>query len=355
MRFLLSVLLFSTFRVLAQEIDLKPFISEFANQHRFQGVVLVQEHGKTLFHQAYGKANIPFDIDNEVITKFQVASITKLFTAVIILKLVEENRIRLEATISEYLPDYIGEAAQKATVHHLLNHTSGMMNMESYPDPEFKYAWLESYGKPYTSDLILTKFCQGKMVHAPGEVFDYNNGEYVILGKIIERVTGKSFEAVLQEYVLNPLSMTNSGMCVQAKIIPNLADTYSYNTKTGELEKSKPGFIQNWYSAGAMYSTTADLLTFMNNLFQFKVIKKESLLKLTTPGLDNYGYGVWIRGNDHKVLERYGRIRGTNTVILRFLDSDLTIIILGNTDAIKNLGPFGYQIADHLLKSRSKK
>lgn len=350
MRFFLFSLLFTALDVFAQNNDLNNLISEHASKHRFQGVVLAQKNGKTVYHKAFGKANIPFDVSNGLSTKFQVASITKLFTAVLILKLVEENKVELGATISRYLPDYKGEAAQKVTVHQLLNHTSGMANMEDYPDPEFKYDWLEIYGKPYTTDQILTKFCQGRMKHEPGKVFEYNNGEYVILGKIIEKVSGKTFKDVLQEYILQPLSLKNSGMCFQANIISGLADTYSYNKTTKILEKDESDFIQNWYAAGAMYSTSTDLLTFINKLFQFKIIKKQSLLKILEPGLENYGYGVWIRGKDNKVMERYGRIRGTNTVILRYLDSDLTIIILGNTDAINNLGPFGYLIASHLSK-----
>jgi D-alanyl-D-alanine carboxypeptidase len=327
---------------------LDKLITDYAYQHQFSGTVLVQKQGKILNSSAFGMANIPFDIPNRMDTKFQIASITKLFTAVLILQLYEEGKLDLNGTIHQYLPDYTGEAAQKVSIHQLLNHTSGMENMESIPDPEFKFDWLSVYGKPYTSDQILGKFCTGKMIHEPGSKFDYNNGEYIILGKIIERIYGRTYTEVLKDQLLGPLGMSASGMCIQSGIKPVIADTYSINTSTKLLEKDEPAFIQNWYAAGAMYSTTTDLMNFVNSLFSYKLLKKETVDILTRPGLDNYGYGTWIRGKDHKAMERYGRIRGTNTVILRFLDTDLTVIILGNTDRINNLGPFAYHIANSI-------
>src|SRR5690606_27866935 len=133
-----------------------------------------------------------------------------------------------------------------------------------------------------------------------------------------------------------------------AQVAPIVADTYMRNRETNALEKDIPLFIENWYASGAMYAGAPDLLTFVNRLFEHKLIKKETLKRLVTPGLDDYGYGVWIRGTEHPAMERYGRILGANTVVLRFLDSDLTVIILGNTDRIDNLGPFAYRIAEEL-------
>lgn len=337
-----------------QSRQLDAFIAEYAASHQFSGSILVQHHGKVAYNHAFGKANFPFNVPNDPGTKYQVASITKLFTAVLILQLYESGKLDLQAHIKKYLPDYDGEAADKVTIHQLLNHTSGMENMESYPDPEFKFDWLGAYGKPYSSDQLFDRFCKGKIIHQPGTFFDYNNGEYIILGKIIEKLYGKPYEEVLKIKLLEPLKMSASGMCFQARIIPAIADTYSLNSKTRALEKDEPAFIQNWYAAGAMYSTTADLMKFINQLFSYKIIKKASLDKLLKPGLDDYGYGVWIRGKVHQVMERYGHIRGTNTVIFRFLDSDTTVIILSNTDAINNLGPFGYQIVERLSGNFTK-
>jgi len=108
-----------------------------------------------------------------------------------------------------------------------------------------------------------------------------------------------------------------------------------------------PLLSDTWNSTEAMYARTTELLMYVNR-FEHKLIKKETLKRLVTPGLDDYGYGVWIRGTEHPAMERYGRILGANTVVLRFLDSDLTVIILGNTDRIDNLGPFAYRIAEEL-------
>lgn len=337
-------------KVSGQSKDLNSFIADYAARHHFQGTIMVQKDHQVIYSGAFGNANIPFNVPNRVDTKFQIASITKLFTTVLVLQLYEQGKLELNGTISKYLPDYDGEAARLVTIHQLLNHTSGMENMESFPDPEFKYDWLGAYGKPYTSDQLLNNFCRGKMIHEPGKVFDYNNGEYVILGKIIEKIYGKTYEEVLKQQILLPLKMSSSGMCWQSRIMPAIADTYSINAGTKLLEKDEPAFIQNWYAAGAMYADTKDLLTFLNALFEYKLLKKHSVGLLTTPGLDEYGYGVWIRGKEHKVLERYGHIRGTNTIVLRFLDSDLTVVMLGNTDAINNLGPFAYLVAGQARK-----
>ncbi len=346
--FFITLCIIYTQVVYAQGQELGQVITRYAKEHKFSGSVIVQKKGRILNFSAYGMANIPYGIPNRPETKYQIASITKLFTTVLVLQLQEQGKLSLAGKIRDYLPDYSGEAGEKVSIRQLLNHTSGMANMESIPDPEFKFDWLGAYGKPYTSNQLLEKFCTGKMLHEPGSFFDYNNGDYIILGKIIERIWGKPYESVLNDNILRPLRMQKSGMCIQAKLAPVIADTYSVNAVTNELEKDEPAYIQNWYAAGAMYSTTSDLLIFINQLFSNRLISRSSLMMLTTPGLDDYGYGAWIRGKNQRFLERYGHIRGTNTIILRSLDSDLTIIILGNTDRINNLGPFAYYIVDQL-------
>lgn len=330
----------------AQSNGLDSIVNAYAAEHRFSGSILVQQDSAVVYSGAFGLANIPYSIANRLDTRFRVASITKLFTAVLVLQLYEQGKLDLDSTIQTYLPDYDGEAAQRVTVHQLLNHTSGMLNPDSQPDPEFGHNWLELYGKPYTIDQLMAKFCRGKLVNEPGTVFDYNNTEYIMLGRIIEAITKKPFEAVLHEQILDPLGMSASGMYRSTQITPVVADTYSRIPDTDVLEKDMPIYIENWYAAGAMYANAPDLLTFVNRLFDYKLLEKETVKRLVTPGLDDYGYGVWVRGAEHPAMERYGRILGANTVVLRFLNSDLTVIILGNTDRINNLGPFAYLIAE---------
>ena len=308
-----------------------------------------------VYEKGLGFANRQFSIPNNIDTKFKIASITKLFTAVLILQLHEKGEIELSAPIKTYLPDYKGEGADKVTIHHLLNHTSGIENIESNPNRELKNPWFDVYQKPYNTNQILDKFCSGKLVNEPGKKFSYNNGDYVILGKIIEQLYQKSFDKVLHSMILDPLELKNTGIFYQSTVIPNMSSTYAWNDSLNTFENDRQAYIENWYASGAMYSNTQDLLKFLNFLFEFKLIKKESLKLLTAPGLDNYGYGVWVRDimlNDksYKTMQRYGRIRGANVVLFRFMDTDTTIIILGNTNAVTDLGTFAQEIGKLIVE-----
>ena len=124
---------------------------------------------------------------------------------------------------------------------------------------------------------MLDKFCSDTLVKEPGKEFDYNNADFIILGKIIEKISGKTYEENLKEKILLPLQMTNSGLLSQEKIIDKLADTYFYRDDLKTLANDLPVYISNWYAAGAMYSTADDILKFSNALFGGKLLKQETL------------------------------------------------------------------------------
>jgi len=263
--------------------------------------------------------------------------------------------IDLNAPIKTYLPGYKGEGAEIVTIHHLLNHTSGIENIERNPTKEFKNPWFDVYQKPYSTEQLLDKFCSGKLENEPGTKFSYNNGDYIILGKIIERLYQKSFDKVLTSEILEPLDLNHTGMFYQSSVIPNLANTYAWNDSLKTFENDRQAYIENWYASGGMFSNTQDLQKFINALFEYNLIKAETLKLLLTPGLDKYGYGVWIRDieinkKSYHTMQRFGRIRGANAVIFKFLDSDITIIILGNTSAVTDLGSFAYEIRKTILE-----
>lgn len=315
-------------------------IRDYAKAHAFSGTVLVQKNGRTLYHESFGLADRAFDVPVTNATKFKAASITKAFTSVLILQLVEEGKLNLSAPIRTYLPDYAGEGADKVSIHNLLNHTSGIENFDqikSYDEAVRK--GIESYQLPHTTDELLTRYSSGKLVAEVGKKFDYNNADYIILGKILEKVYGKSFDAILKERILQPLGMTQSGMLYQQEIVPNLAYAYLKPGDSAALINELPVYAQNWYSAGGMYSTATDLAKFADALYRTgKLLKPETLRLMLTPGLDNYGYGLWIfstdvHGKPHRVAQRPGSIMGSNTLLLRYIDDDLTVVILSNTNA----------------------
>jgi D-alanyl-D-alanine carboxypeptidase len=314
-----------------------PFIAQYAKEHNFNGTVLVAERGKPTYKRSFGFANFAFSIPDTNATKYKVASLTKAFTSVIILQLLEQGRIDLQKPIGVYLPDYAGEGRDKVTVHQLLNHTSGIDNMDKVASLADAIAnGLPPYQAPYTSDQILAKFAIGKLVHPPGTAFDYNNADYVILGKIIERICGKPYEAVLKEHILAPLGLTNTGMMQQHVIIKGLADTYFYRDDIKMLVPDFPVYPENWFAAGGLYSTATDVLTFSNALFGGKLLRPASLAQMIKPGMDDYGYGVWtyeakVGSTTKHIVKRPGQIMGTQTQLYRYVEDDVTVIILSNT------------------------
>ena len=325
---------------LAQPSTPDSFLAAYTQEHDFNGTILIQKDGQITFAKSYGLANIPFKAPNTSQTKYKIASITKVFTSVLILQLQEQGKIDLNKTIGTYLPDYAGEGAGKVTIHQLLNHTSGLANFDTVKDLETALkSGIPVYQTPYTSDQLLEKFCSGKLANVPGKVFDYNNGDYVVLGKIIERVAGDTYERVLKDRILQPLKLENTGMLHQGDILEGLADTYFFRPDLKAMVHDLPMYPENWYAAGGMYSTAGDVLAFANALFGGKLLKKETLALMTKPGLDDYGYGLWsyetkINGKKHRVVKRPGQIMGAQTQLFHFLDDGVTIVILSNTGTV---------------------
>ncbi len=328
-----------TFAAFGQTPNLTKYVDSYANKHNFNGTILIQKNSKIAYQKSFGYANIPYKIPNKLDTKFKVASITKAFTSVLIMQLVEQGKIDLNKTIKTYLTNYTGEAADKVTIHQLLNHTSGMVNMDrniTSAESAIKNGFPQ-YQLPHSTDEMLAKYCSEKLVNEPGKAFDYNNADYIILGKIIEQIYGKNFEQVLKEKIREPLKMRDSGMLYQHNIVPNLADTYFYRDDLKKLANDLPVYIENWYASGAMYSTANDLLKFSNALFGMKLLKKETLDKMFTSGLGEYGYGVWvyedyeINKKMFKIIKRPGTIMGANSMLFHLLNEGTTIIILSNT------------------------
>jgi D-alanyl-D-alanine carboxypeptidase len=349
-------LLIVTCQTSAQSKGVDSFINAYVKKEHFSGTILIQQKGKVHFHKSFGKANIPFEVPNRNETIYKIASITKLFTSVLIMQLHEQGKIDLEQKIKSYLPGYTGEGAEKVTIRQLLNNTSGMVNIDTISSIESALKnGLPVYQKPYSTDDLLKKFCSDTLTTEPGKVFSYNNAEYIILGKIIEQVTGKSYVEVLNENILQPLKMKYSGLLYQHNIIPGLADTYFYRDDLKKLVNDLPVYIENWYAAGAMYSTSQDLLKFCQALFGSKLLKQESLNMMFVSGLNEYGFGLWVYKDyainkiNYTILKRPGQIMGAQSMLFHIQEKDATIILLSNT-ASTSLDEFAAQIADHFIQ-----
>lgn len=347
---LLLVLVLFAHGLPARASGLDDFIRAYASRHDFSGSIRVVRPGRPDYVRSFGLANLEFEVPNQPRTRYKIASITKLFTATLILQLRDEGRLELDRPIRAYLPDYPGRGGDTITVHQLLNHTSGLPNFDQVTSAaDAVRDGLPAYQKPYTSDQLLATFCSGDPVHAPGTTFDYNNGDYVVLGKIVERLHGRPYERVLQEKILDPLRMKDSGFLHQADVVAGLADTYFRRDDGKTLSPDLPVYPENWYAAGALYSTTADLATFSRALFGGRLVRRDSLERMFRPGLDDYGYGLWaydtrLGGSARRVVKRPGRIMGAQAQLFHVFEPDLTIVLLANT-ASADLDQFVAEIA----------
>jgi D-alanyl-D-alanine carboxypeptidase len=329
-------------------------IDDYAGTHEFSGTILVARHGHVLYRKSHGLAERAFSVPATDDTRYRIASITKLFTSVIVLQLAQTGRLDLQAPIRTYLPDYPGGGGDRVTLHQLLNHTSGLAQYDRITSlDQALVEGVEPYQRPQSAAQLLVRCCSGPLAREPGTAFDYNNADYILLGRIIERVTGIPYAEVLRIRLLSPLGLESSGMADQARIVPRLAPTYYWREDQRILMNDLPFYFQNWDAAGGMYSTVDDLHAFAEALYGGQLLLPGSLELLLTPGLDDYGYGLWSYdfergGRRHRVAKRPGSIMGSNGVLYRLLDEQATVVILANTNRT-DLDAFAQRIAEWML------
>lgn len=334
---ILSVItfLFLSFFLKAAEREtskLNDFVESYVNNGEFNGTVLISIQNKILLKKGYGYANAEWSIPNTVNTKFRIASTTKPFTAALILKLVEQDKIDLNLFITDYLPDYRSDTGSKVTIAQLLNHTSGIPNIFSHPD----FKKIEA-NNPYDLDEYIAKFCSGDLKFEPGSQFSYSNAGYSILGKIIEKVTGLNYAEAMQVYIFEPLNMQNSGDSYSSSIIPQIATGYS-KTLSG-LKRAQNIDMTVTYAAGSIYSTVEDLYQFINAFYANKVFNEAIRKKALSPSSHhNYGYGWLVTtlsedkfGKTLTQIHHPGMMPGFNGDLIHIIEDDITIVIQNNT------------------------
>jgi CubicO group peptidase (beta-lactamase class C family) len=303
-----------------------------AHKYRqFNGAALVAENGKVVYKGAFGMANMEWNIPNTPDTRFRLGPITKQFTAMLTLQLVEQGKIKLDGKITDYLPDYRKDIGEKITIHHLLTHTSGIPSYTGQP------GFLENVSRnPYKVGEFVKKYASGNLEFEPGSKFSYNNSGYFLLGAIIEQVTGKSYEQVLKDNILDPAGMKNTGYDHYDTIIPKRATGYSKTsdgyTNAAYLDMSIP------YAAGSMYSTVEDLYLWDQALYTDKLLSAQSKALMYKPFLADYAYGWVVRNASFKqndkpvqVITHGGGINGFTTTIVRYPNEKNLIVMLDNT------------------------
>ncbi len=308
------------------------FVREKMKSKNIPGLSLaVVREGKIVLAKGYGMANLELSTPANEKTCFLLYSITKSFTAMATMMLVEEGKISLEDPISKYLKD-LPAIWNRVTIRQLLNHTSGIKNWGELP---FKPG---DTTRDYTQAEIIKMVAAFPLDFPPGERWAYNETGYSLLGMLIEKVSGKTYEQFLRERIFAPLGMRDTRLDNSAEIIPNRADGYTWhNNGFRNAERPNPTLS---FSIGGLISTVLDLAKWDAALYTEKLLKKSTLEQMwTNTKLNNgqivsdYGLGFNLtpfRG--HKRVGHSGGHTGFATTITRFVDDKVTVIVLTNAD-----------------------
>jgi CubicO group peptidase (beta-lactamase class C family) len=307
-------------------------VDELFNGHAavngFSGAVLLASHGKPLVSKGYGYANAEWQIPNTPQTKFRIGSVTKQFTSMIVMQLREQGKVKLDDSVCLYV-EPCPATWKPVTIHHLLTHTSGIPTYTGLP------AWRETMMAPKTIDQLIAFFRDLPLQWTPGERYAYNNSGYFLLGVVIEKIAGKKYEQALQEMILTPLGLKDTGYDWPQAIIPRRASGYRGSGAT--LSHAPSIDMQQPYAAGAMYSTVEDLLKWDQALYTDKLIPAAAKTIMWTPFLENYAYGWSIAAPasatfGHRRVAHGGGINGFSAQIIRLPDANVTAIVLSNNE-----------------------
>jgi len=320
---------FSGCRMIEEKLD--NYLNAAHELWGFNGSVIVAWNGRVILNEGYGLADNTFNIPNTPQTKFFIGSITKQFTAACIMIQKERGSLQLDDPISRYLPDYPRPNGDIITIRHLLTHTSGLPNYTDLPEIILKRT------QPLNTEYIIDLFKNRPLDFEPGNKFKYSNSGYLLLGEIIEKVSGQSYEAFLEHEILKPLGMNNSGYARREAAYPNRASGYT-GVNPQAPDRALPVHFSVLHSAGAMYSTVEDMLKWDQALYHGKILTPKSIKEIFMSDLGNYGFGWFvetIRGVKHEFHD--GFLDGFNTMISRWPDYKLLVVVFSNDD----LAPVG--------------
>lgn len=324
-------------RAAAQQTDAAQFIAKcdkmLAEQFGGDGpgaVALIARKGQIVYEKAFGMANLELQVPMQVDQVFRIGSVTKQFTAVAILQLLEQGKLSLQDEITKFIPDYPTQG-NNITIEHLLAHTSGIRNFASMPDTARRGT------VDFSPREMIDYFKNEPMRFAPGTKWEYSNSGYFLLGYIIEVVTGETYAEYLEKHIFEPLGMTNSLYANDIKLVENRA--YGYSQSKRGFQNAPYLSMTQPYAAGAIQSTVNDLLKWNTAIHSHKLITKESLDRALTRGTltdgkkTNYGYG-WRMGyiQESPSLWHGGMINGYITMAMHLPQEDVFVAVLSNCD-----------------------
>lgn len=322
---LLLMLCIITNPVQAQTEQIEQYLTSLVEKDIFSGTVLIAENNKIVLNKGYGSSNREEENKNTPLTRYRIGSLTKQFTAFAIVMLQQRGKLNVSDQIYKYLPN-CPPAWELITIKHLLTHTSGITNFTESPDVT------KGMSSPLTVPQIVDRFKNKKLEFNPGYMFSYSNSNYILLGQIIENVSGMTYQAFLQENIFDPLGMQNTGYDNHSEIIKHRARGYSKSNQdiinAPHIDMTIP------FAAGGLYSTVEDLYLWEQSLYTEKLISKTLMNEIFTPEKGGYGYGWYITEHLHKKLICHGGwISGFAASIARYPTERVTIIALSNIDA----------------------
>ena len=317
--------------------QIQNLIESYQNQGTFNGSVLVAQKGEVIYSGGAGFANLEWSAKNTADTKFYLASITKTFTSVTVMKLIDQGKLTLDTRLSDVLKWYRTDTGNKVSIRHLLNHTSGIANYLNMKGKSISQVADDFGTAPIDKLAFAKKYCQGDLEFEPGTQWNYNNTAYLLLGLIIEEISGKSYENAVADFVFKPLGMTNSGdiQAHQYDVVPGMANGYLRNF----TDFVHPPYwnMSTSYAQGSIYSNVYDLLKFDQALYDPDFLSKASYDAMFTPNLNNYGCGWELRespiGKDKavkKIRTHEGFLFAWHTRFYQIPEDQYLIVILSN-------------------------
>ncbi len=325
--------------------EIENHVTKAAADDRFSGVVLVAKGDRVIFNKAYGLADKANNIPNKLDTKFNLGSMNKMFTSIAIAQLVQAGKLTYDTTLDKALPEYPNkEVAAKITIHQLLTHTSGLGD---FFKPEF-FQNRERYRNPKDYFPI---FAKDPLRFEPGKSWSYSNAGFIVLGGVVESVSGQNYFDYIRDHIYKPAGMKDSGSYAVYDIVANLGTGYTRmdNGDPLGIEPRRNNIMtlpMQGSSAGGGYSTVTDLLKFAQALRANKLVSAELTEKLTSGKVDTpmgakYGYGFMDQSVEGKSVRGHsGGAPGINSYLDIFWDGSYTVIVQGNYDppAAQDLG-----------------
>lgn len=333
----------------AQPVDAAPrpdrqiaeYVQARADLGQFNGVVLVVKGDKVVFQKAYGWANVELRVPNRLDTRFAVASITKQFTAAAILQLRDSGRLRLEDSICQYV-EACPEAWKPVTLRHLLNHTGGVPDYEE-PLELFSAEYTSFISRPDNVDRILRDAVAKPLDFAPGSKFHYSNTGYILLSRVIAKVSGETYERYIEDHLLAPAGMSLSSID-DGTYVPGAAQ--GYHSRDGvplktllagvpfaelPLTPRNPGDLSGDHGDASLWTTAGDLAKWVRALEAGEIIGPASLREMKDGGQHGYGYGLEsIEASGRRRIRHTGGVNGFVSVVQWYPDQDITIVVLSN-------------------------